>query len=360
MTSGARARRLYANSHRGQRDRRHDPQATLPHVSGKGQGHCRYFHAPPYRTAQHKTSTTEGRFFGLHEIGCHTACWRCLDLRHEIGQFGKVTLISIFPYSIAYLEPSNDPIFHATLQHESNGWTIWTRSNQLASTLACVDEREFCSRSREFCWRSMEDAFRWLFRNVPDISESMHNVILLFAALERSTIYEQLIDNDAEALQVRSLLSHSGLSMKTGDWRLESEGFYQSSLARLQNEIVNIANGAFHDVPWTHNLLEPLNNSIFDWSGVCDMVLITAPGLKSVSLRGVLSILAMSLLIIIVSINPDNKLVVLDYLTRKAVQLTNFIVLLLVRAVILSFTLYRAFSDWHRSRRRIRLPTSIR
>ena len=273
---------------------------------------------------------------------------------------GKVTLISIFPYSIVYLEPSNDPIFHATVRHEFNGWTIWTRPNRLASTLACVDESEVCFRNREFCWRSMQDAFRWLFGNVPDISESMLNVILLFTGLERSTIYEQLVDNDAEALQVRSLLSHSGISMKTGDWRLESEGFYQSSLARLQNEVINIANGAFHDVPWTHNVLETLNNSIFDWSGVCDMVSVTAPGLKSVSLRGVLSVLANSLLIIIVSINPDDELVVLDSLTRKAVQLKDFIVLLLVRAVILSFALYRAFSDWHRSRRRIRLPTSTR
>jgi hypothetical protein len=196
--------------------------------------------------------------------------------------------------------------------------------------------------------------------NIKDTVEGIRNLILLFSALERSTVYERILDNDAESLQVRALLSHSGISMETGDWRLESEGFFQSSLAHLKNEVVNIANGAFHNVPSTYNLFDAFNNSSFDWSGICDMVLVTAPDLKSVSLRGVMSILALSPLIIIMSINPDGKLVVLYYLTRKAVQLKGLIIMLLVRAAVRSFTLCRAFSDWRKSVGRIRLPTNTR
>jgi hypothetical protein len=211
-----------------------------------------------------------------------------------------------------------------------------------------------CFENHEHCWGSLTDASPWVWSNVQDRFEANAVLLLLFSALSQSDTISQLVDSDDEALQVRSRLSHSRVSMETGDWRRESEGFFQSSLARLQNEVVNIANGAFHDFSSTHNLLDVFNE-VFDWSGMCDMVLVNAPRHKSVSLRGLVTLLTLSLLVIIISINPDDKLVVLRYLMRKAVQLKDPIEKLLVKALLLFVFLYLAFSHSRKPKGRVRL-----
>lgn len=268
-------------------------------------------------------------------------------------------MILILPNWIAYLEPSYDPIFHATQQLERGGFSIWVRSSLRASILACVDRSEVCFGNHEQCWRSLADGTQWVWENVQDRLEAIRVLLLLFSALRHSDIISQLVDSEEEALRVRSRLSHSGVSMETGDWKRESEGFFQSSLAQLQNDVINIANGAFHDVSSTHNLLGVFNESL-NWSGICDMVLVNAPGHKSVSLRGVITLLALSLLVIIISINLDNKLVVLRYLMRKAVQLKGLVEGLLVKAYFRFVALYLRFSYWRTSEGRIRLPTRNR
>lgn len=188
---------------------------------------------------------------------------------------------------------------------------------------------------------------------MPDSAEFLLNIILVFTALEHSTIYDQLVDNDDNALQVKSLLSHSGLAMETGDWRLEAEGFFQSTLAYLQNEVVNIANGAFHDIPGTYNLLDSLGD---DWSGICDKVLVATPGMKSVSLQGLIAILSLCMLITILSINPEKELVVLHFITQTASKLIN----LGKKLARLILSLYQKVSTWiidHR--RRNQLPRNV-
>jgi len=111
---------------------------------------------------------------------------------------GKVTLISILPQCIVYLKPSSDPIFYASDYFKGEGIEFWTRTNQLASTLACVDESEVCYKKN--CWRSLSDAREWYFAKILDSYELLLNMILLFTALEHSIIFDQLIDNDDNAL----------------------------------------------------------------------------------------------------------------------------------------------------------------
>jgi hypothetical protein len=262
---------------------------------------------------------------------------------------GKVTLISILPQNVVYLKPSSDLIFYASYHFKGDSFEFWMRMNQLASTLACIDENEVCHGKR--CWSSLLDALNWLDANRLVSHEVFLNIILLITALEHSTIYVQLVDNYENALQIKSLLSHSGASLGTADWRVEAEGFFQSSLAYLQNDIVNIANGAFHDVPGTFNLLKSLG----DWSGICDMVLVTASGFKSVSLRGLIAIILLSLLVAIFSINPDEELVVIGFVTRTTLKLISLVGKL---ANFITGLVWEAMT-WVARRRRNRLPRSV-
>jgi hypothetical protein len=219
-------------------------------------------------------------------------------------------------------------------------WRIaWGRSSLLGSILACVDENEACLDRPGLCWGSLGDTYKGLASVNALKAEPKLHTVLIWAALTASTIYiTRGFRPGSEVLQISSQLLNNW-SLKNGDWRQESEGFFQSSLALLQNEVVNVVNGVSHDLPDTHNILEDLHLDL-DWSSLGQRVLGTSPGFKSVSVWGVASILLVSVLVFVISINPKEELVVLHNLTKKAIQLKDLVLLIIVRLNVLITVLY--------------------
>ena len=259
----------------------------------------------------------------------------------------------ILPQSVVFLAPSYDPIFYALDYFEGRGIEIWTRTIQLASVLVCVDEHEVCFEGT--CWSSRSDAFEW-FGSVQDApAELLLNILLLFTSLGHSNVFDQLINNNDNALQIKSALSHSGVSMANGDRKLKAEGFFQSSLAYLQNDVVKIASGTFHDVPHTLNILDRFTNTDVDWRRICNMVLISRPGFKSVSVWGLIAIFGLTTLVALLSINPRGELVVLHHVCNTV----RGVIYLAGKGIFWLASLCRKILMWIKTWRCKQLPRKV-
>lgn len=188
----------------------------------------------------------------------------------------------------------------------------WTRYPSVASTLACVDVNEYCVDKPRLCWRVGDlhnDDIP--LQNTTDVINSAGALFLSTTLRSFGRIVDGFGVRLARALKAKSFVVPNSMSaVQNGDWTAEIETFFQTSLALLQNGVVDVANGAFHDRPGVLNRFEMAGFSKSEWAPICDMVLVQSPGYKSVSLLGVLAILLLAFFITIASINPDGKLIV--------------------------------------------------
>jgi hypothetical protein len=241
-----------------------------------------------------------------------------LPFRSNLSTLGWVSLIQIFPYNLLLPEHSNDPIFYTNKRMcgKANPDTCsWTRSPSVASTLACVDVNEYCIDKPRRCWR-VGDLHN---DDIPlqNTTDAINSAGALFLSTTLGS-FGRIVDGFgvrlARALKAQSFVVPNSMSaLQNGDWKTEVEGFFQTSLALLQNGVVDVANGAFHDRPGVVNRFELAGFPRSQWAPICDMVLVQSPGYKSVSLLGVLSILLLAFFITIASINPHGKLIVANF-----------------------------------------------
>lgn len=192
----------------------------------------------------------------------------------------------------------------------------WTRYPSIASTLACVDVNEYCLDKPRRCWRTGDlhnDDIP--LQNTTDAINSAGALLLSTTLGSFGRIVDGFGVRLARALKAQSFVIPNSMSaLQNGDWKAEVEGFFQTSLALLQNGVVDVANGAFHDRPGVVNRFEMAGLPKSEWAPICDMVLVQSPGYKSVSLLGVLSILLLAFFITIASINPHGKLIVANFI----------------------------------------------
>lgn len=275
------------------------------------------------------------------------------------SQLGPVSLIQIFPYNLLYPQPSDDPVFYANKKiclKDKPTACSWTRAPSVASVLACVDINEYCVDNPRQCFRPGYSTKRSIHIQSYSLDTNAGAALLLLGVvMGAATINDAFSIRLAQALEVQALVAQQQMtSVQNGNWKSEVENLFQLSLAMLQNRVVDIANGAFHDQPYVVNLLEKEGPGRVDWSAMCNQVLVQAPGFQSVSLLGVLSVLVMTLFIIVVSINPEGKLVIFDFLAPFFNQLWYVSKLLYGTASAFLWQMLKA--SWNFVGERVRRP----
>ncbi|KAK5056788.1 hypothetical protein LTR84_012320 [Exophiala bonariae] len=139
-------------------------------------------------------------------------------------------------------------------------------------------------------------------------------------------IVEGIGVRQARALQAQTfVIPNTNLAVQNGEWKSEVESFFQMSLAMLQNGVVDIANGAFHDSPGAVNLFERAGYTRSQWAPMCDMVLVQAPGFKSVSLVALVFVLIMAAFITIASIEIRGELIIVRYIALFLIFIWTFL-----------------------------------
>ena len=139
---------------------------------------------------------------------------------------------------IYHVEPSFDPVFHATMPQKFEGIRkpFYYNSDPRARPIACVDTTELCSPDGSKCW-SMTAPLP------PDIPRTAAYWLMKWS-LESSTIYQSLSFRLGTALLAQEYVSQFvSRPLSSDHWEAEVSQLFATSLARIQYDAWNIASG---------------------------------------------------------------------------------------------------------------------
>ncbi|KAI8680507.1 hypothetical protein NCS57_00331900 [Fusarium keratoplasticum] len=148
--------------------------------------------------------------------------------------------------SLVYLEPVNDPWFLANgaYQETIQGENL-NRPNHYVNTMLCTDQFVYCNPTTGVCTppAGINAAMSYIDQNTPGFNPTQKiTASRINAALVNSNTYNSVINLGASALFASSLvlgLISSGLP--DDQWRSETLGWFQTSLAKLQAYIIEFA-----------------------------------------------------------------------------------------------------------------------
>ena len=146
-----------------------------------------------------------------------------------------------------------------------------------------MDKYQICKTKTGPCWSN---------NNISSIPQSPKNrnpteeenvATLLNLALDFSTSCGSVQYRQAEALDAQSKIAHiQSLPLADRQWEVEAEKMFQTSLARMQSNIYDIARGTAKKYEGYENVLDP------KYRGICGLVQILTPGHTNVNLWGLL------------------------------------------------------------------------
>lgn len=158
-----------------------------------------------------------------------------LDIREDLkGQSEpySLTLMFINSCKIFYEEDSHDDIFPADSRYEDT--ELWTNHDSKARPLACVDWIETCTH-KGICLPSYQDA-----------QDGDTNYLLVRLAMNKSTTFDAISSRGATGLDAQTKIKDDislPLSKNPTQWVEESRALFNTSLARIQYDALDIANG---------------------------------------------------------------------------------------------------------------------
>jgi hypothetical protein len=266
------------------------------------------------------------------------------------SSLGRVSIIFILPHNILYLQRSNDPVFPAPVHIPYGNFSYWVKLDPFASALGCVNSFEICDPVSAKCMTQKGEG-----TGLSPFSPPFSMFMLAYASLSASTIYQTIGLRGARALRADTLIDRNLKQSRPLDpeqWKLEVRQIFETSLLRSQLEALNIANGVGAHESGYHDLYDgtPVKSSICG----TDMVKVKAPSHKSVSVRGVVLILAACLIIFILSINPGGKLVVGHFSVRRLRDLNRIVGVIHIKMVRYFKVCYHLCMDEMSRRRRRR------
>ncbi|KAK0285204.1 hypothetical protein LTR35_005406 [Friedmanniomyces endolithicus] len=217
-----------------------------------------------------------------------------------------VTLLILAQNSIDYNVPCDDPWFSAHQVRNDTSQT-WYVGDDYFNILACADQHQFCNPkldSSKGCTSLADEAtvfnemFRVGFSDLQIATAGRIAVPMVF-----SNMYYSVNGRGAAALRAsETCFTNDQAALPNNQWQIEIDAWFATSLARLQQSMVDYAVGPTN-APAGVDIVYP--TSLPD-KAMCRAVKIRAPaGVQNFSLLGVLIILIVGTLLILVGIVID-------------------------------------------------------
>ena len=184
--------------------------------------------------------------------------------REELSHAKGTTLTIMFIQSgrIFYKEASQDLIFPADLPYDPVDWPgLYFNSDPRARPLACVDRSEVCTHDESICLPPSDPTPLHLRGREGEEYEFVR------LAMAKSTTYQSIQYGLGSALnaslRIADFVSKQLPDGEWSQWIVESQGLYNTSLARIQFDALDIAMGVSSD---KGDLYEPVTA---DWANLC-------------------------------------------------------------------------------------------
>jgi hypothetical protein len=211
----------------------------------------------------------------------------------------EITVLFIRPMNIVYYGPNDDPIFPAEVNETTPGAPIiWANPLQRSSVLGCADVSEI---------RDMENGNIWIpkaldFDRLPSLDKERRNLLtLLVISLWRSDTFNAVTSRPGSRFDVQSKLVGS-LSQNLGheQWKLEVRKMFETSLARIQGDVLDIVRGVGKDRPYARNALTEDNMSL------CHIVKFQSVGWRNITLLWLITLPTFSFVLWVLTIEVGN------------------------------------------------------
>lgn len=222
-----------------------------------------------------------------------------LDVRQELNAKSEaysITIMFINSCRIFYKEDSNDRIFQA-----DEPWyldpELWYNHDSRARPLVCIDWIEVCKHDGRSCSPPYQEA----------IDEDKGYIFTRYA-LNKSTVFDAVEFQGASALDAQSKIigdTSLPLSKSPPQWVKESWNLFNASLARVQYDALDIANGTDRD---RENLYVP-KMPAWVQSQMCHLFTFQAPkGYNNLGVWPTLGILVLLCTIVLLGWETNNAL----------------------------------------------------
>lgn len=212
----------------------------------------------------------------------------------------------ISSHTIYHSEFRDDPVFPARrkveFEGDYSGPDLYFNNSTQAGILGCVDQYKICKTANGPCWDN-GNISSILDGGAGDVVTEEQNVIqLLLLALDLSTACGSIQFRGAEALVAQDKIAHvQSLPLADKQWQVEAEKLFQTSLARIQQNVYDFARGTASSFDGYHNIMPN------KYRGMCELVEIPTIGWRNINFLGLLgTIIAAALMWLISRTIPTN------------------------------------------------------
>lgn len=209
------------------------------------------------------------------------------------------TVLFIRPMNILYSGPNNDPIFPVNAIDTTPGAPIiWGNPLQRSSVLGCADVSEIRDIETGNIWIPKGPDWSW----VSSLDKERRNLLtLLMISLWRSDTFNAVTGRPGSRFDVQSKLVGSlSQFLDHEQWKLEVRKMFETSLARIQGDVLDIARGAGKDRPYARNALTEDNASL------CHIIKFQSVGWRNISLLWLITLPTLSFLLWVLTIEVGN------------------------------------------------------
>jgi hypothetical protein len=201
-----------------------------------------------------------------------------------------VTLSFISSHAIFYPQFRDDPIFPARQKarflSKEGAPIMYYNNSTRASVLGCVDQFQICRTAKGPCWDNGNVTSIFDDHIGDKATEEQNVALLLLLALDYSTACGSTQFRGAEALDAQSKIAHMrSLPLAEKQWQVEAEKMFQTSLARMQLNVFNVARGTASSFDGYENILPE------KYRGICKLVKIPTIGWRNINFVGVIGVI---------------------------------------------------------------------
>ena len=211
----------------------------------------------------------------------------------------EINVLFIRPMNIVYYGPNDDPIFPAAVNITTPGAPIiWANPLQRSSVLGCADVSEIRDMETGDIW--IPKALDWNRLNFLD-KERKNLLTLLVIALWRSDTFNAVTSRPGSRFDVQTKLVGSlSQNLDREQWKVEVRKMFETSLARIQGDVLDIVRGVGKDRPYARNFLTEDNMSL------CHIVKFQSVGWRNITLLWLVVLPTFSSLLWILTIEVGN------------------------------------------------------
>ncbi|KAL8823585.1 MAG: hypothetical protein Q9191_005724, partial [Dirinaria sp. TL-2023a] len=196
-----------------------------------------------------------------------------------------VTLMIISSGMIFHLTERSDPIFPAdrrTKEPVGDSYR-WYNSRHHGSVLMCADGFEICSPDNQTCYNWQTRPLPWSVTDSapsqPPASDEEEAYALLYHAGLHSNTYHAIRSRLAYGLDAqRHVNQHLSTGLAPEQWKSEARLLFQTSLARMQQDVYDIVRGTASHTEGFENSMPPR------YRGMCKRVKFQSVGWSNLSL----------------------------------------------------------------------------